>query len=187
MVLLLVIVAALPVMAFAKDMTMYVYTANGGALNLREQPSQRSNTIVKIPFGDPVLVKGATGDPSWVAVTWSDKNGTQYNGYCMGKFLQASAPSSRPNPSKSAEDITSLNSIFGQFKPVAPGEYVYVSLVKASGYGAFRWAPTKQSRLISKLPDGYKLRVIAKAKQWYQVEDEATGMVGFIFNSYLQK
>ncbi len=49
-----------------------------------------------------------------------------------------------------------------------------------------RWIPSRYSRQIATYSANQQLTVIAELKDWYQVQDPATGRVGFVYKSYIQ-
>ena len=70
--------------------TMYVYTANGKPLNMRDAPSIIGTIMTQIPNGAPVHVNDAYDD-SWYSVSY---NG--YTGYCMSRYLVSGWPTPTP-------------------------------------------------------------------------------------------
>ena len=178
LLLVAVLLAALltPVAASAK--TMYVYTKNGGELNMRESANPSSQVLVKIPFGAAVEVTSSLEDPTWTPCVY---NG--FSGFVMTKFLQKNKPDKKPDPQRDPTDVDLMNSIFKDMA-VKDGTVV-VSLAKPTGYGALRWAPAKSARMIDKLPEGTELSVLAKGTHWYQVMSP-DGRVGFIYDSFVQ-
>ena len=173
-----VLLAALLVPVAASAKTMYVYTNNGGELNMRESANPSSKVLVKIPFGAAVEVTSASEDPTWTPCVY---NG--FSGFVMTKFLQKNKPDKKPDPQRDPTDVDLMNSIFKNM--VQQDGTVVVSLAKPSGYGALRWAPAKSARMIDKLPEGTELTVLAKGTHWYQVMSP-DGRVGFIYDSFVQ-
>jgi len=173
-----VLLAALLVPVAASASTMYVYTNNGGELNLRESADPSSKVVAKIPFGAAVEVTSTLEDPTWTPCVY---NGV--GGFVMSKYLQKNKPDKKPDPQKDPTDVDLMNDIF---KDMVPKDgTVVVSLAKPSGYGAMRWAPAKSARIISKLPEGTQLAVLSKGTHWYQVMSP-DGKVGFIYDSYVR-
>jgi len=54
-----------------------------------------------------------------------------------------------------------------------------------SGWVNLRWAPSTEAERIATCPQGKELTVLAELKNWYQVEDPATGMIGFIKRTFV--
>ena len=48
-----------------------------------------------------------------------------------------------------------------------------------------RWAPSTEAERIATCPQGKQLTVIGETKNWYQVQDPKTGMIGFISRQYV--
>ena len=58
---------------------------------------------------------------------------------------------------------------------------------RASGWVNLRWAPSKQTEVMATYKANEKLLVIQELKNWYQVEDQDTGNVGFISKQFVVK
>ena len=80
-------------------MTLYVNTANGGALNMRNAPSSSAAILAQIPNKTQLE---ATVDGEWAKTTYG-----KHEGYVMVKFLSGTAPSS-----SSSIDKTKLKKIY---------------------------------------------------------------------------
>ncbi len=156
--------------------TMYVYSKNGGELNLRETANPSAKVLAKIPFGEAVEVSSSLNE-TWVACTY---NGI--SGFVMTKYLQKTKPDKKPDVDKDPTDVDLMNGVFKNMKPQKGT--VVISLAKPSGYGAMRWAPAKSARLIAKMAEGSVLTVLYKGEHWYQVMN-GNGQVGFIYDSYV--
>ena len=50
-----------------------------------------------------------------------------------------------------------------------------------------RWAPSLSAEIMATYKQNDKLLVIKELKNWYQVEDQDTGNVGFISKKYVTK
>jgi len=70
--------------------TMYVYTANGKSLNLRDAPSYSGGIMTTIPNGTAVRVNDSY-NPTWYSVTYG-----RYTGYAMSCYLVSSLISYSP-------------------------------------------------------------------------------------------
>ena len=77
--------------------TMYVKTANGNSLNLREQPDANAKVIAKIPYATEVLVYS-----DFVGMVWYHVQYGMFNGYVKTEFLSQKKPkpyvTPTPNP-----------------------------------------------------------------------------------------
>ena len=99
--LLLTLVLALSACAFipaaskAEAMPMYVYTENGGTLNVRSTPEKlrdNSNVIGELKYGEMVMVEfiNSTG---WAVILYKDGEA-----YVQAHFLVDNPPAPRPAP-----------------------------------------------------------------------------------------
>ena len=58
---------------------------------------------------------------------------------------------------------------------------------RSNGKASVRWLPSKTARLLKSYNAGTQVKVIAELKNWYQVEDLTTGIVGFVNTAYVVK
>ena len=79
-----------------------------------------------------------------------------------------------------------MNKEFRSAKDVEPFA-VTVRPSRASGWVNLRWAPSLSAEIIATYKQNDKLLVIKELKNWYQVEDQSTGNVGFISKKYVVK
>lgn len=172
------------------EFTMYVYTPNGRGLNIRTQPTVGDNIIKSIPFGEAVTVHYHLGN-GWTALLW---DGESYDHvYVQTRFLVDEKPKSKPTPStpeaggNNAGTIAELNAIFKTYRSVPEGYSVTVHPTRGSGWVNMRFAPSKQSELMATYRNNDQLVVIGELKDWYQVEDPATGNVGYISTKFVKK
>ena len=180
--------ALLPAAAGAEDWVMYVYTDNGKTLNVRSDPSTSSNVIGQLKFGEAVSVR-MTFANGWTCIDWAA--GVGYVAYVQSRFLVASRPASRtpvatPAAAPAAGTLSSINAEFRTAVRVTP--YTVVARPsRASGWVNLRWAPSTEAERIATCPQGKELTVLAELRNWYQVQDPATGMVGFISSKYVTR
>ena len=80
-----------------------------------------------------------------------------------------------------------MNAEFASAKKVAVPYTVVARPSRASGWVNLRWAPTTEAERISTCKQGKELTVLAELKNWYQVQDPVTGMIGFISRQYVTK
>lgn len=172
-------------MAADNGYIMFVYTENGGSLHVRSSMNTGNNIIGKLDFGTAVHVYNFYS--GWAMI---DYNNT--NAFVMSRYLVQNKPitpgTPTPAPAPSPSD-TSLADINREFK-TATRVYIPYTIVsrptRASGWVNLRWAPSMKAEVITTCPQGKELTVIAELQNWYQVEDPATGMVGFISRSYVR-
>jgi len=196
-VMALVLVLAVATTAFAA--TKWIKTGNGKPANGRAEPTKDSALIGYAYYGEQVETDGQS------------VNGYTYltNGYWVltkflvnydpGEFVPSSRPSGSGSSGRSGGSSSSGSSgsnnagiqsaILKEFKSarfVTPYE-VTTYHKRASGMINMRWAPSKKATLIHAYSSGERLLVRAELKDWYQVEDPATGWVGFIRSDFLQR
>ena len=164
---------------------MFVYTENRGSLNVRSSMSTSNNVIGKLDFGAAVQVYGYFG--SWALINYNNSNA-----YVMTRYLTYTQPTTpvTPTPTPAPAADTSLDEINKEFKSAVKVSQPYVIVSRpsrASGWVNLRWAPTTKAEVISTCPQGKELYVIAELKNWYQVQDPVSGMVGFISRNYVSK
>ncbi|MCL2810582.1 MAG: SH3 domain-containing protein [Clostridia bacterium] len=178
---LMLMLAALSAAATDAYGVAFVYTSNGGNLNLRDGPGTDYQVITSIPYGEAVRVNSYIGN-SWVEVTYGN-----HSGYVMGRYLTFVAPPDKPKPNPPpappTDSLTSLKEMFKGFsfinytvqvRPSTPGGFVHM-----------RWAPTKASDPIRDYHQHDVLMVIAQNNTWAQVVDPDTGVTGFMMRAFL--
>lgn len=177
-----------PAGSLADSYDRYVYTENGGSLNVRSEPRVDDNIISTIPFGTGVYVDYDLGN-GWTQIAW----GGEYDfAYVQTRFLVRNKPGRRPSqpaadddPGDNSSSIGELNRIFRTYRRVDNPFTVTVRPVRASGWVNVRFAPSKLAELLSTQRDGAQLLVIGELQDWYQVENPNTGEVGYISRKYV--
>ena len=170
------------------EFIMWVYTANGGKLNVRSAPCTGDNLLYQISYGEQVVVEYHLGN-GWTRLMGA---GAYADQYVQTKYLVNYEPGPAPKPSPSPSGGGSASSggwtaIQNEFKAgrrVTP-YVVETRNARASGFVNLRWAPHKKAELIASYKSGVQLEVIAELKDWRQVRDPATGAVGFIRQDFL--
>ena len=190
----ILLAALIPAALVDSERTMYVYTENGKTLNVRSAPVVADNIVAQAKYGEPVTVIDTSAN-GWSTIWWQDMNGEFHYYYVQSRFLVNYKPSAKPstNPTpapSSASDaskaLSDMNKEFAAAKKVSP--YTVVARPsRASGWVNLRWAPTTEAERIATCPQGKELTVLVEMKNWYQVQDPATGMIGFISNQYVTR
>ncbi len=190
--MLVAIMAAMMIPSFAAaEWTMYVYTDNGKTLNVREDPSVNSTILGRLDYGTAVSVR-ITSANGWACINYNaPANGNV--AYVQSRFLVSTKPAPKssgsssgttPAVSDAAKILSDMNTEFRSARKVS--SYTVVSRpARASGWVNLRWAPSTESERITTCPQGKELTVLAELKNWYQVQDPATGMIGFISRQYV--
>ena len=187
----------IPTMASAATKTMYVYTENGKGLHIRYEPSTDAEILTDAKFGEKITVKKNLGN-GWTAIYWGGDDVF----YVQSRFLVKNKPTKKPTAKTTTTKKTTskevpvagtgttaqeLNKIFRTCRVVDVPYTVTVRPSRASGWVNVRFAPSKDVELIATKKDGDLMTVIAELDGWYQVEDPATGMVGYVSSSYVVK
>ena len=193
----ILLAALIPAAALAdSERTMYVYTENGKSLNVRSAPVVGDNIVAQAKYGEPMTVV-ATSANGWSTVWWQDMNGEFHNYYVQSRFLVNYKPSAVPKSNSTAAPaaapatdaakvLSDMNREFTTAKKVSPYT-VTARPSRASGWVNLRWAPTTEAERIATCPQGKELTVLVELKNWYQVQDPQTGMIGFISNKYVTR
>ena len=206
--LTLLLLCAAPALAeYSQESTtiMYVYTDNRKGLNVRSAPYVGNNIIAIAYFGSALNVKRFL-DNGWACIQWN----ANVEAYVQTRYLQwdrpdlntavpatpvvtaapTAAPYSYNYPNSNTnyantytDSLMTLNAEFRTARLVSPF-IVVVRPSRASGWVNMRWAPSKDTEVLSTYRSGAKLTVIAETQSWYQVADPDTEATGFIMKAY---
>ena len=185
---------ALLIPAVHADTTMYVYTENGGTLNVRSSERIENNVIGTLPYGAEVTVRSSYNGWSQILYPWINTVSGGYRvdyAYVQSRYLISVRPSPypptpapAPAPVPSGSTISSLNVEFRTARKVVP--FTVISRPsRATGWVNLRWAPSVEAERIATCPQGKELTVLAELSDWYQVQDPVTGIIGFISRQYV--
>ena len=171
----------------------YVYTENGKGLNVRATPG--GEVVGSLKYGTKIYCYYRDGGNGWALIDYTYNmpgvgKGT-YACFISSRYLRKSKPPAKPegttpSPATPTDATTEINAEFRSAKKVDPFA-VTVRPSRASGWVNLRWAPSKQAEVMATYKANEKLLVIQDLKNWYQVEDQDTGDVGFISKQYVVK
>jgi uncharacterized protein YgiM (DUF1202 family) len=167
----------------------YVYTRNGKNLNVREAPYGK--IVGTFKCGEKVQVE-AFADGTWAMVQFKyDEAGSgkgEYTCFVNRRFLTKKAPGNTTVKQKEEPDdaITEINQEFRSTKKVDPYT-VYVRPTRVSGWVGLYWGPSVETELEATLKSRTALTVLQETENWLQVQDPATGNVGFINRQYIEQ
>ena len=198
----LVLAAVLIPAAVAEDDTAmdsagyyYVYTENGKGLNVRATPG--GEVVGSLKYGTRIYCYYRDGGNGWALIDYKyNMPGVGYGTYACfisSRYLRKSKPEAKPSGSSSSSSAasagttdvaTEINTEFKSAKKVIPFS-VTVRPSRAGGWVNMRWAPSKSAEILATYKANEKLLVIRELKNWYQVEDQDTGDVGFISKQYV--
>ena len=200
LLMVLVLAAGLIPAAIAEDDTpmasegyYYVYTENGKNLYVRSTPG--GEIVGSLKYGTKIYCYYRDGGNGWALIDYYYNNpgygyGT-YAAYISSRYLRKNKPparnsgsSSSSSSSASADVAAEIDAEFKSAKKVTPF-VVTVRPTRASGWVNLRWAPSKSAQLMATYKQNEKLLVIKDTNNWYQVEDQDTGDVGFINKQFV--
>ncbi len=171
----------------------YVYTENGKGLNVRDTPG--GTVVGSLKYGTKIYCEYFDGGNGWALITYKyDKPGYGVNEYACfisNRYLRKTKPPARPKENTStsgtasSDDVaTEINAEFRSAQKVEPF-VVTVRPSRASGWVNVRWAPSKAAEIQATYKQNDKLLVIRELKNWYQVQDQDTGDVGFVSKQFV--
>lgn len=176
--------------------TMYVYTENGGKLNVRREPKSGDNVIGQLEYGEAVTVEGPVViNADWMCIRYSKGDGGV--AYVMTRFLRNTQPldvreraaqkaqKEKDEEAERKRNLEELNRQLASAKSVEQPFMIAVRASRASGWVNFRVGPGVAADRIASLPDGRELKVIGETAKWYQAIDMETGKTGYISKSYV--
>ena len=167
--------------------TMYVYTENGGKLNVRREPKTGDNVIDQLEYGAEVIVEGPVViNADWCCIR--NRKGDGGVGYVMTRYLVGSRPRDAEKRAEEAERKANLEELNRQLKsarPLSQPLMISVRASRASGWVNFRVGPGVAADRIASLPDGRELKAIGETDKWYQAIDLESGKTGYISKNYV--
>ena len=166
---------------YSVPFTMYVRTANGGTLNVRNVPRLAEKSIIgHLEYGTAVTVLGVSkANADWVQIRYSKaKSGTAW---VMIDFLSLNAPSDA--------DIAQAKIHRQEMrqKSVKNSFTVEARPSRTDGWVNFRTAPRSSASRITTLKLGQRLTVIGQTADWYKAIDSVTGRTGYVSKSFVKK
>ena len=161
--LMLILVLALPVMEAQAASVRYIYSANGGKVNVRHGPSEKGYAVAaQLPVGTEVrLISSKKG---WSTIVY---NGSTV--YVMSRYLSSSKPGSGVSQAAIAS------------KPV--GKVRYIRARNGKKVNA-RTGPSEKGYVVAaQLPVGTKVRLISTKKGWSKIV--YNGYTLYVMSKYL--
>ncbi len=171
----------------------YVYTENGKGLNVRDTPG--GEKVGSLKYGTKVYCYYLDNGLGWALIDYTyNKPGYGYGTYACfisSRYLRKSKPPANPADAASSSStktatLSDVNKEFKSARKVVPFT-VTVRPSRASGWVNMRWAPSLDAEVLATYKQNEKLQVIYELTNWYQVEDQDTGAVGFISKQYVVK
>ncbi len=185
--------------SFALADTYYVKTDDGKTVNVRWTDDTQHAVMATLPYGTAVNVLATTKNGTWALINYKGKTRdgeyVDTDAYIMMRFLSKTHPGeykkkssgsdSGSTPVDAAKVLSDMNREFASARKVTVPYTVISRPTRASGWVNLRWAPSTEAERIATCPQGKELIVLAELKNWYQVQDPATGMIGFIKRSFM--
>ena len=183
-VLLIIVMTAALISVAAADEIWYVYTENRGTLNVRSTPNGEKVGVLNYGAAVDVIQYSSMG---WSRI-YFENNEFRGEAYVMSRYLSRTKPGTTPSGGGSVPADTStvdaLNREFRSAQKVSP--FTVISRpTRSTGWVNLRWGPSESMERITTCYQGKELTVLAVLSNWYQVQDPATGMVGFISRKYV--
>ena len=174
--------------------TYWVYTENGKGLNVRSAPYVGDNQVATLDYRDVLRDVTLLGN-GWASVKL---NRFPDPVYVMSRYLTTQDPGpwkkAEPTPTPAddktktaAAAMNAINAEFRSAKQVTNPYMVVARPTRASGWVNLRWAPSTEAERIATCSQGKELIVLTEMTNWYQVQDPATGMIGFISRQYVSR
>ena len=134
-----------------------VRTQNGDALNVRHSPSMNAKVVGKLPYGTEVVVNLRDRSGQWAEV--NTPKGMK-SGWVAMRYLKQAAIGG-----ESSDGSMRVRTLDGDRLNL-------------------RAQPTSNAKIISKLPNGSRVTVVANEGYWTKVK-AANGIQGYVVNQYL--
>ena len=170
----------------------YVYTENGKGLNVRATPG--GDVVGSLKYGTKIYCYYRDGGNGWALIDYSyNMPGVGYGTYACfisNRYLRKTKPPAKPESdtsSKSSNDFATVDDMNAEFRSARKVDPFSVTVrpTRASGWVNLRWAPSKSTEIRATYKQNDKLLVIRETNNWYQVEDQDTGDVGFISKQFV--
>ena len=200
--ILTVFLSLFAVIPSAMAAAYYIRTDNGKTVNLREEPTTNSRSLLQIPYGDEFWVSEFLGN-GWAYGHWGGAFG-----YVMSRFLSTTRPepyiggaagagydysaedkpkkssstSSRSSSSASSEQAQLDKELKSQ-RDVTPFP-IEVRASRPSGRVNFRVGPGTGTTRITGYPDGKELICTGETTNWYRAYDPDNGKYGYIHKNF---
>ena len=155
--ILLIIFLGLNMIAAGEGKTVYITSANGKSVNMREEADRKSAVIVQLPVGAAVSLQdeGST----WSKVSYAGKTG-----YVQNAYLTSTKPAVSERTEATTETTAYITSPNG-------------------GSVHLRKSDSRDSESLASLAVGTKITVIKRENTWSQVR--AAGKTGYVMNQYI--
>ena len=164
--IMVLVTLAVSIPAAVADTTKYVYTKNGGTLNVRTSTNTKTtqNIIGKLKYGTRVRVISTSN--GWAKIRYR-KNGKK-TAYVSSKFLQSTKPAA--------------------FKPAAgyTAKRISVKPSKDNNLVNFRVGAGSKYEIIARFKKGYVLKAVGEYGNWYKAVDTSSGVTGWISKKYVK-
>ena len=168
----------------------YVYTANRGALNMRNRPAYGNTTIAQLPFGTAVEVLNTSG-------SWSQVRAEGRTGYVQSSFLRQDPVTAPPTQTQApvilpTETPTNSMSTATPAPTAPPAQATTPPLASSTaqvvtgnrGSLNLRERMSTSSKALLQIPYLAQVKVLARLGNWSQVT--YGNITGYVMDSFLR-
>ena len=184
---LALMLAASMTTAASASTTMYLYAPTGHTVNVRSEPSMAGgdNTVLaKVSIGTAVEVLEFMNN-GWSVISWGGGIA-----YVKSEFLSATKGGGGGyTPSVISDKEKAMDNLMSELKTytrVASSFTIYPNPNRASGFVNFRLAPVQYGQEFYRVYPSNSLTVLGQTRNWYQVQDDSTGVIGYIVKSLVR-
>ena len=194
-------VLSIPSAFAAEGSTMYVYTENGKALNVRSEPQRGDNIIGYLRYGTKVVTISGMAS-GWTEIYYGDSIG-----FVQSRFLVSSKPAARSSsaaskkssPESSSSDASSSGSSLTQTEEKAKADELkaetasYAELseslvlsvrpLRSSGWVNMYSGPGTGTTRLASFSEGEQLIAVGETDNWYQVQGVDSDTNGYVLKS----
>ena len=162
---------------------MYLYAPTGSTVNVRSEPSMAgggATVLAMEPIGTAVQVLEWMNN-GWAVISWG--SGVAY---VKSEFLSDSRGGGGYTPSVESDKEKAMDNLLAETKTystVANPFTIYPNPQRSSGFVNFRLIPVQYGKEFYRVYPNNALTVLGQTRNWYQVRDENTGVIGYIVKS----
>lgn len=161
----------------------YIVSSNGKGVNVRSNPWKADdNVLANLAYGTAVNLEYIYNN-EWAVITLASGSDPAY---VMRRFLSANYPGPYVPKKPTEPTKPSVSSdVYASFRFVDDHEATVMNS-RSGAVAKLRWAPAKSAAVMGVLHAGDTVNVLAIGKDWYQVQDPETGMVGFLNAAFVK-
>ena len=188
--ILLIMAIAVSMAESADANEYYVYTENGKALNVYEEPGEK--VVGSLEVGTKVQVVAKISD-AWTLIMYTyDKDGSgkgEWPAYVNTRFIIGIAPEDlkaaleEETQALTGDPVTDINNEF--LSAVNVQEYrIKTRPARVTSWVPMRWVPSETGIIIHQYKAGEELIVLKELNHYLQVKDPVTGDIGYVHKKF---